>query len=174
MKRLKIGITFFVFCMSMVAIAMAADTTTFSVPRLNGIGIDGDPADWGDSGFRVDIMTGEDGKILPADDLDASFRLGWDNQGLLLLLTVDDNSAVEFSDVEERGYGDLVALFVAAERGSSERYLTTISPGLDPKYPDLRSSLQDFRKTPGEELSVDAARSKTETGYALEVSLPAT
>ena len=172
MKRLNIGVTFFVFCISMVAIAVAADTTTFSVPHLDGIVVDGDPADWGDSGFRVDIMTGEDGKILPADDLDASFRLGWDNQGLLLLLTVDDNSAVEFSAVEELWYGDLVTLFVATERGSSERYLTTISPGLDPKYPELRSSIQDFRETPGEELSVEAARSRTETGYVLEVSLP--
>jgi hypothetical protein len=88
----------------MVAIAVAADTTTFSVPHLDGIVVDSDPADWGDRGFRVDIMTGEDGKILPVDDLDAAFRLGWDDQGLLLLLTVDDDAALEFSDVEELWY----------------------------------------------------------------------
>ena len=159
MKRLNIGFTFFVLCISMVG-TMAADTMMFGVPRLNDIGIDGEPADWGDSGFRVGIIISGNGEVLPADDLDAPFRLGWDEQGLLLLLTVDDDVAVESSNAGSLWSGDSVELFVATEKGSSEYYQIAISPGLDPKYPKLRSSLHDRRKTPGDELSVDAARSK--------------
>lgn len=89
MKKINPWISVIVFCGSMVvATAMADDSPVFDVPRLHNIRIDGDPADWGDHGFRISVFASAEGKMPPAADFDAGFRLGWDEQGLLLLLTV--------------------------------------------------------------------------------------
>ena len=59
----------------------------FDIPKLEAAVIDGQPADWRDRGFRVEQMDYEGG-VPSVQDFDPCFRLGWDDRGLLLLVTV--------------------------------------------------------------------------------------
>jgi len=154
---------------------LAADSPPpVDVPQVDGITIDGKGDDWGDRGFRVNVLPDENGKLKPAADLDASFRLGWDERGLLVLVNVVDDVADEATN-NDLWYGDSVELFYAPKRGSADVVQLVVSPGVDPKIPRLRSNLNDertseaLRKTPVE---ATVMRTKTANGYTLEALLP--
>jgi len=164
----------YLIALALCLFAAAADPSPlFDVPQMKNIRVDGDPADWGDRGFRVGILTSPEGDIRPASDLDAGFRLGWDENGLLLLVTVVDNVGNESADAGALYNNDCVELFVAAKQGSPEYYQVIFGPGHDPGQPELRHFFNDRRRTKVPEyLAVQAARTLVETGYVLEVSLP--
>ncbi len=174
MKSVILWISVIFLCASVELAASDANFPIFHIPQLEGISIDGNPVDWGNAGFRVNIISSEAGTVLPAHDLDARFRLGWDTQGILLLLTVKDDAAVESPDEERLWQSDSVQLFVATEPDSSEYYQVIFSPGLDPEFPELRQQIIDLRKNPpaDEELTANVARTVTEAGYMLEALLP--
>ena len=65
-------------------------TPLYDIPRLDKIKIDGKGDDWGNRGFRVNILANTSGKVQPSTDIDASFRLGWNDRGLLVLVAVKD------------------------------------------------------------------------------------
>jgi len=71
------------------------ESLAFRIPRMEGIAVDGFDSDWGENGFRVEMLTAPDGRTLPADDFDAKFRLAWDEQGLFVLATVRDDIGAE-------------------------------------------------------------------------------
>jgi len=127
MKKINPWFSILILCVFIVATANADDSPLFDVPRLHGISIDGTPADWGDSGFRVGIIASADGKMLPAADLNVDFRLGWDESALFLLLTVSDDVAVEYPEEGSLWQKDSVELFVADKRGSSQYYFVSAS-----------------------------------------------
>ncbi|MFH1009363.1 MAG: serine hydrolase [Candidatus Latescibacterota bacterium] len=174
MKTIKLWMSMLLMCVFMVATAMAEDSPVFDVPQLDKIKVDGDPADWGDRGFRAGALTSAEGETPPAADLDAGFRLGWDQRGLLVLVTVSDDVGLEHPDAGQLWLLDSVELFVAIERGSPQYYQVVFSPGFDPEHLDLRRSIHDHRrdKLSPERLTVEAARTRTKTGYVLEVLLP--
>ncbi len=171
MKKLAVLVSLLILCVSMSA--MSADTI-FDVPKLDNIEIDGKADDWGDNGFRVGMLASENNDMLPASDFNADFHLGWNNEGLLLLLKVDDDVAVESADEGNLWNNDSIELFVATKVKSPDYYQLVISPGLDPKFPDLRKTISDNRKdkAPKENLTFDIARIKTDTGYTMEVLMP--
>ena len=69
--------------------------TARDVPRLDGITIDGDAADWGERGFRIELLTSADLKMLPAEDLDADgWRLRDADHWMLLAHDMNDALAV--------------------------------------------------------------------------------
>jgi len=147
----------------------------FDVPRLEGIAVDGDPADWGERGFRVDVLFDASETPKPLADFDAAARLGWDERGLLVLVSVADDVAAEEANEDALWRRDSLELFLAADRGAGDVWQMAIAPGLDPKHPDLRTHLYDYRKS--EELkkvslAASAARTKTATGYVVEALLP--
>ena len=145
----------------------------YDVPRLEGIAIDGKAEDWGERGFRVDILADAFGKVPPASDYSAKFRLGWNDRGLLVLVTVTDDVFFEPAvKLTELWKGDSLEFFVAAERGGSESYQVVIAPGCDPRNPNLRSHISDYRKSKGEKLTVEAARAKSDKGCVMEALLP--
>lgn len=172
MRNLMVSI--FIIFMFFVSLTGASEPLIFDIPSLDNITIDGNASDWGDKGFRVAILTSESGEIPPASDLNAEFRLGWDDQGLLLLLSVNDDAAVESPDEGSLWQNDSVELFIAKKQGSPDYYQVVLSPGVDPKFPDMRKQITDNRadKSLGEELAINAARTKTEAGYILEASFP--
>lgn len=150
----------------------AAAGPLFEVPRLSGVQIDGEVADWQGRGLRVGILTTVDGQVFPADDLNAEFRLGWDDRGLLLALTVADDTAHESPDEGALWTMDSVELFVADRQGAAGHYQVLIAPGLDPRHPRLRHAFTDQRRNPDTPLQVEAARTRTGGGYILEALLP--
>jgi len=150
------------------------DTTAiYDVPYAAGIKIDGDGADWKKVGFRVEIMADMDGRTQPKASFDPSFRLAWDDRGLLVLLKVHDDLFVETANESSLWEMDSVEVFAAAGRGSREYYSLVISPGMAPEFPEIRTQPIDLRrKDPRVPLSYEAARTKSANGYVLEALLP--
>lgn len=164
-----------VFAVFILPIAHAAeDSLQFDIPRLDGITVDGDASDWAEEGFKAFVLTNTQGVQKHPEDFDASFRLGWDDQGLLVLLNVTDDIFIEHEDPRLMWLWDSAELFLAAEVGENKDYYqAVVSPGVAEGQPELRTEVYDNRVLPGEaELSVEAARVKSENGYVLEVRLP--
>ncbi len=59
----------------------------FDIPRIDGVKIDGQADDWKDDGFRVDSLPMLGCGLRPASDFDVRMRLGWDERGLLVLVS---------------------------------------------------------------------------------------
>ena len=53
-------------------------------------------------------MASVEGKVKAAADLDCRFRLGWDDRGLLVLITVHDDFFIEDDDLETLWQKDCV------------------------------------------------------------------
>ncbi|HUT35109.1 MAG TPA: sugar-binding protein [Planctomycetota bacterium] len=161
-------------CTRPPAAPTATRAAVFDVPRLTGITVDGKLDDWGERGFRVAVLYA-DGARKPTADFDAAVRLGWDERGLLAHIDVTDDAFVEHEREDRLWEGDSVELFVASEVGGPDTWQATIAPGLDPKHPEPRTRLWDYRKT--EELkkvtlAASVARARTATGYVIEALLP--
>jgi len=151
------------------------DVQVFDVPPLAGVNVDGDPGDWGDRGFRVDVLFDPAARPKPVVNFDAAARLGWDGRGLLVLVMVTDDVPVEHDKGDALWRRDSIELFVAARHGAEDRWQAVVAPGLDPKHPELRAHLYDYRKSEElkkAKLTATAARTRTTAGYVLEVLLP--
>jgi len=163
-------------CLLFVSLSVAAGTPAtpvFDVPKLDNITIDGKADDWGERGFRVDILADAFGKVPPAKDFTAKFRLGWNENGLLVLVTVTDDVFLEpATKPEELWKGDSIEFFMCTERGGNESYQVVVAPGCDPNSPEIRTNISDYRKTKGEKLTLEVARTKTDKGYVMEALLP--
>jgi CubicO group peptidase (beta-lactamase class C family) len=146
----------------------------YSIPRLTGLTLDGDPSDWGDGGLRVELLSCLEGQLPPPEDLDARVRLAWDDRGLWVLLTVRDDVANESDSTDALWAGDSVELFLTDRRGSTNGVQVVLSPGVDPKHPEVRTQTMDHRAAASRKgpVEVSAARTRTEGGYVLEVLLP--
>jgi CubicO group peptidase (beta-lactamase class C family) len=153
--------------------APGEEALQYDVPRLMGIIVDGDSTDWRERGFRVEILPDAGGKVQPKASLDPSFRLGWDERGLLVLVTVRDDFFVEGADAAAFGEKDSVEVFMAAGRGAQQWYGLAISPGMTPEFPELRTEvLNPGEGKPSTPRTYEAARKKLADGYTLEILLP--
>lgn len=157
--------------------AWAKDTRekpVFCIPLLDGIAIDGSRKDWGDRGFCVDFITAPDGRILPVDDFDVKFRLGWDHKGLLVLAEVHDDIPAEHGNRSRLWQRDCVELFISKAVGSTHRCQVVVASGQDPEHKEMRQRIYDWRlpdqKT--EELTVQVASRVHTRGYIIEAMLP--
>ena len=147
----------------------------FDIPRMDKTTIDGDAASWGDAGFRVDVLAGVDGVVAPEERLSARMRLGWNDRGLLVLVQVRSANFNESADDKNLGSADNVELLMLDKCGGSEMIKATLSPGMDPAHPELRYTMEDFRKDEALRKvapTLKAARMKQQGGYSLEVLLP--
>ena len=145
----------------------------YDIPRLDRITIDGKGDDWGDRGFRVNVLANSTNKVQPSSDIDASFRLGWNDRGLLVLVTVHDD--IPFEDLNPLN-GDSVEMLMATRRGEPDMVRAVIGPGVDSELPEeVRTRVFDLRKTPSPNKTaptVEVARTKIDGGYMLEALLP--
>ena len=66
------------------------------------------------------MMPNDHGYLKSPQDLDARFRLGWDQRGLLVLVTVPDDKPSEAQDITLLWSMDCVELFLADRRGGGE------------------------------------------------------
>ena len=147
----------------------------FDIPRMDKMIMDGDAKDWGDGGFRVEVLAAPDGAVAPKERFNARMRLGWNDEGLLVLVQVRDEEFNESSDEKALWSGNSVELFMVDKCGGSEMIQAVISPGMDPAHPQLRYSINDLRKDEALKKvapTLRAARMKQEGGYSMEVVLP--
>ena len=143
------------------------------IPRLDGITIDGTPGDWGDRGFQQRNLTDENGKMREAANFDPSFRLGWDERGLLVLAQVRDQSVTEYPEAAEMWRKDSFEVYLAPKRGSSEAIQIGMSISGDPRHPTVRWYGWDNRKKlKTGPLAVETAGALTPDGYRIEALLP--
>jgi caffeoyl-CoA O-methyltransferase len=153
---------------------LSSETSVFRIPKIEGLTIDGSGIDWEERGFRVEILTGPDGKTLPADDFDVRFRLAWDAKGLYMLALVQDDAGVEHESLSGLWRSDCLEISIAEDVGHANRYMIVVAPGADPKFGTLRKREYDWR--PEEEnrspLTFEIASRKTEAGYAVEFLFP--
>ena len=147
----------------------------FDVPRLGDVKVDGRGEGWADKGLQVDGFAPGTGKVRPVAEFDARMRLGWNSQGLLILVKVHDPTPLVAEPNALLYQCDSVEMFVAAGWGSPERYQIVFSPekaGTDPGY---RFAVYDHRanenlsKVP---VSFDARCVPIADGYSLEMLLP--
>jgi len=147
---------------------------TFRIPKLEGLTVDGSADDWGERGFRVEILTALDGQTLPVDDFDVKFRLAWDLEGLYVLATIRDDIAEEHESLSRLWRMDCVELSMAENVGHSKKYMLAMASGADMKYGKLRKRLYDWRpedERPAD-ISSETASRFFEGGYIIEAMLP--
>lgn len=129
--------------------ASQAANRVIDIPRLSDVRIDGDLEDWGDRGYRIDMLTSLDGRAKSKDDFDPVVRLGWNDEGILAAVTVSDSIPLE------------------AE--------VLIAPGMDPAHDEVRMQmigLGDLKDKDADLQPARAARRKMPGGYTMEVLLP--
>src|ERR1043165_3146929 len=148
----------------------------FDIPRVSNITLDGNLDDWGEKGLQILTLSAGKGMPWPKASSPAGLRLGWNDSGLLLGVTVHHADRHEHDYVRHLFKGDSVEVFVAPAKGSRDRYMLVVSPGLDQAYSKPRSC---FFVDPSEEgerevdqLKFQLGRSKTEDGYTMELLLP--
>jgi hypothetical protein len=152
--------------------AAAQERPVFDVPRVEGVTIDGDLADWGEGGLRVRIMTSETGELAEPADFDPQFRLGWNADGLLVALNVRDDDFVEGPDLDNLWTADSAEVFVSTGVGQGQRYQVAVAPGLDPRFGAMRYKIYDYRLQQLPPIAVRLADRTRKDGYSLEVLLP--
>lgn len=161
-----------------IRVAAAASwtwSTVYDIPLMDKVVVDGNPEDWEGQGFRVDLLLPPRGEPLAASDHSARCRLGWNREGLLVLVAVGDDTWIEHKDEGWLWRYDGVELFLAQERGAPDYGQWVVSPGMSSAQPTLRWKFHDHRedadlkKAPA---ALTAARSRTEAGYVLEALLP--
>jgi hypothetical protein len=180
MTRAPIGLAFLIPAFALGGVwaraGEAPAAPVFDVPRVENVAVDGKADDWGEQGFRVEVLADPTGKAMPTANYDASFRLGWDDNGLLVLITVQDDVFLEpFKKPEELWKGDSVELFMATKRGGEDSFQVVIAPGCDPNNAEARHNISDYRKNTElakTKLEITVARTKVEHGFVMEVLLP--
>lgn len=160
---------------SMGAAAVAQNGPVFDVPRLDKIVIDGKADDWGDSGFKVEALAPVNGGLRAASDFAASFRLGWNERGLLLLTIVRDNDLGENKDTKALWQKDSLELFWGGKVGVRDWVQLHVGPGVGADTPEIRINVDDHRESAtlsGIPVNAQIARTKIPGGYVLEALLP--
>ena len=142
------------------------------IPRRD-IVIDGDAADWGDGGLQVTSLPGPKGVLRAPENLDASFRLAWSPEGLLVLARITDNVLWESANTDRLYEGDSIELFMTPRIGENESFQVIMAPATRKKYRRARYRFYDRRKkTKGTKLAIQVKSSVTSDGYVMEVLLP--
>lgn len=157
------------------AISTLDAAPVFNIPNLSDITVDGDLKDWQDHGFMIDMLTPVN--VAPCDqsDVDVNFRLGWNEEGLLLFVEGHDDKWVESPKVETLWKGDGLEIFLSEKIGSRDICQWVIAPGMSSEQKELRSYFHDSRKSkqfadiPAE---IKAVRKKTDAGFQMEVLMP--
>ncbi|MCL2647889.1 MAG: prolyl oligopeptidase family serine peptidase [Phycisphaerales bacterium] len=146
-------------------------TETYDIPCLSNLTIDGRGEDWGDRGFRVDVF----GESQPHRWGDVSrspqLRLGWNDEGLVFLVTVHDVTPIE-SESDRLALGDSVMVTVATRPEEAMR--VAMAAGRSRESQQLRCVIDDLRaeKRNPDKLTVQTACMSTAGGYVMEGIIP--
>lgn len=156
-------------------LAQRCDPPAYAIPYLDGITIDGNRSDWKNAGFVVDLPASKEGSTRAPEDFDVTVRLGWDKQGLLVAAEIHDDRFVEHENIDRLWSRDCIEMFVAPTRGDKSVLQAVIAPGMDPRFPEVRSQFHDFRitrQTTGHAPTLETARTSIDNGYRVEIRFP--
>lgn len=164
----------FLFLLAFSACVTAqADEPVFDIPKLDGVTIDGKGSDWVDKGFSVETLAGELGEVRSPQDLDVKFRLGWDDQGLLVLASVSDDQVAGTDDPQSFSEKDSVEMFLGGKPGGRQYFQVTAGAGVKSGTSETRNLIVDRRKpAPPQKLEAESVSTRTADGYVVEARLP--
>lgn len=148
-------------------LAMSAVGSPFDIPKLK-------ENDW-DSAFHVDLLLPVDTPLRTKEEFSASAKLGWNDEGLMVQVTVQGLVSNGMERLDELWKGDSVEIYLSPAHDSPDRCQWVFAPALDERFPEVRSYLHDYRSAPSLRRLPSEARGssrKTETGYEMEVLLP--
>jgi beta-lactamase regulating signal transducer with metallopeptidase domain len=155
--------------------ARNANRIVFDIPKLEGITIDGNADDWGNRGFKGTQVGVRGGAVIPREELDVAFRLGWTDEGLAFLIAVQAPAFIE-SESQEYYQRDGVEMFIADSVGGKELVQVMVSPGVSPQRSQLAYRVFDYMRSEDMRSGVPAratvARQTVPGGYTMEVLLP--
>ena len=174
MRRKTIFLCAFVSVLSAHG-ARAQNTPIFDVPQIENITVDGKADDWGEKGFRVNALAPVNGGLRAVRDFTANFRLGWNERGLLLLTTVQDDSFGEGKDTKALWQKDSLEIFWGSKIGVRDWVQLDVGPGVGANTPQIRTNVDDHRESAalrGLKVNAQIARTKIPGGYVLEALLP--
>ncbi|MHC4563678.1 MAG: DOMON domain-containing protein, partial [Planctomycetota bacterium] len=158
------------------------------IPQLHSITIDGDATDWGDDGYRVSWLThmrSGGGDLEGPAEFDPTFRLGWTDEGLVVLAVVHDDAFASPADDQQlwANKADVMILYLIPERGGEEFTRIAVAPNAGPPVsktfaepPDPRvlvsvdASLTDREEQPSPYRAVDLAGKATDVRAARQTS----
>ena len=87
----------FMSAMALMPSASRAEIPTYDIPLLTNLSIDGKSDDWGDRGFRAEVMNQRSFDGVTPENFNPRCRLAWTNQGLAVLFVVrerEDNISI--------------------------------------------------------------------------------
>jgi len=143
--------------------------TLADAPILAGVKIDGDITDWAEGGLHIQALSTLGRAVAATGTIAPQVRLGWDADGLLLAVTVRDETVTVASNAQRLSERDSVEFFVSPRRGSPEVYSVTVAP------PTAAGQSQRVRLTSAhgdKSLAADVTAVLTDEGYRVEARLP--
>ncbi len=156
------------------AMTAFGDTPAFDVPHLENVRVDGDAAGW-EQAFRIEHLIPIRPPLPAREAFGASARLGWNDEGLLVLVTVTGEGGNESEKIEQLWSGDSIELYLASSPGSPDLCQWVIGPGVSERFPTPRTFLHDGRQTEAlkrQPSEIAVATRRTATGYQVEAILP--
>ena len=158
------------------ASCLQAQVETFDLPRLDEVRIDGDFGDWDDGqGLGVEVLLQEEGALKEAEDHNVHFRAGWNEQGILIHITVQDDSWVEYPEKGKYYSADVVEVFLAGRRGDDDVCQWYITPGMTDEVTEPGVRFRELRRGPTKGMPSDMKvfREKlTANKYRMEILAP--
>lgn len=152
----------------------------YDIPKMEGITIDGQLADWKDGGFRIEslcqLINWRGDRIKDHN----AVRLGWDDRGLLVLVEVQDATPSESACLQQLADFDSVDIYATPVRDGTRPWHVLLAPG-NGRDQKLRAEAFDYlgvidSKTPVQNANpkkdFTAASAVTKGGYIIETLVP--
>lgn len=156
-----------------LAAEAASGAPAINLPLLDDVAIDGRDGDWGERGYRLEILEPMGGPEQKPRGQRVAVRLGWNGRGLLVLVRAWDDAWRESAAADRLQEGDSLEAFLAPS-GDKGYCQWAISPGMDPEHPEVRSHVFDSRKAELRALPAEPVVARTRSGgqCVLEALLP--
>lgn len=165
-----------IICMMCAMGASASSGKTVEIPYVDGIKINADPTDWGDNGYRIEMLGMQNASHWnrSVDDFYPTVRLGWDKRGIIVLVQVKDNAVKGSDDLPSLYMKDCVELWAGVNGKEPSSYQLAVSPGANPIAEKTLAYFWDRRigKEPRPALTQESAFKLVPGGYIMEVLLP--
>lgn len=156
--------------------AGADEAPIFDIPRMDGIVIDGKTDDWNNGGFRIELLAPVNASDVPlpfrhVSNHDAACRLAWNNEGLLIAMTVTDDNWIEDPDDMKISRHDCCEFYLAPSRTSPEKCQWVVAGGMTDEHRSVRISSYDY-KLKKQSMDIRTASTRDGNTCRIEALLP--
>lgn len=110
------------------------------LPKVTGVKVDGTVSDWKGQGLVIHALAGENALLRKSSDFQATGRLGWNEEGVLLQVDVTDSTPCEEPDAGRMFQGDSVEFFLMTTDKTASFPQVIASPGRGTPTPPERNA----------------------------------